>query len=124
MAIKFNLNTRDLEFDSDKHFVIADKTQDIKQRLTLKIELMRGEWYLDENEGIPWLEIFSLTGEEQEKKALNEIRNVLLNDKAVKEIKSLTVEQDNTKSQLVIIFTVLCSDENEYTIEIIKGGEE
>lgn len=124
MAIKFNLNTRDLEFDSDKHFVIADKTQDIKQRLTLKIELMRGEWYLDENEGIPWLEIFSLTGEEQERKALNEIRNVLLNDKAVKEIKSLTVEQDNTKSQLVIIFTVLCTDENEYTIEIIKGGEE
>lgn len=124
MAIKFNLNTRDLEFDSDKHFVIADKTQDIKQRLTLKIELMRGEWYLDENEGIPWLEIFSLTGEEQERKALNEIRNVLLNDKAVKEIKSLTVEQDNTKSQLIIFFTVLCTDENEYTIEIIKGGEE
>nr|DAV28509.1 MAG TPA: Protein of unknown function (DUF2634) [Caudoviricetes sp.] len=124
MAIKFNLNTRDLEFDSNKHFAIADKTQDIKQRLILKIELMRGEWYLDENEGIPWLEIFSLTGEEQEKKALNEIRNVLLNDKAVKEIKSLTVEQDNTKSQLVIIFTVLCTDENEYTIEIIKGGEE
>lgn len=124
MAIKLNLNTRDLEFDSNKHFAIADKTQDIKQRLILKIELMRGEWYLDENEGIPWLEIFSLTGEEQEKKALNEIRNVLLNDKAVKEIKSLTVEQDNTKSQLVIIFTVLCTDENEYTIEIIKGGEE
>lgn len=124
MAIKLSLNTRDLEFDSNKHFAIADKTQDIKQRLTLKIELMRGEWYLDENEGIPWLEIFSLTGEEQERKALNEIRNVLLNDKAVKEIKSLTVEQDNTKSQLVIIFTVLCTDENEYTIEIIKGGEE
>lgn len=124
MAIKLNLNTRDLEFDSDKHFAIADKTQDIKQRLTLKIELMKGEWYLDENEGIPWLEIFSLTGEEQEKKALNEIRNVLLNDKAVKEIKSLTVEQDNTKSQLVINFTVLCTDENEYTIEIIKGGDE
>ena len=124
MAIKFNLNTRDLEFDSDKHFAIADKTQDIKQRLTLKIELMKGEWYLDENEGIPWLEIFSLTGEEQEKKALNEIRNVLLNDKAVKEIKSLTVDQDNTKSQLVINFTVLCTDENEYTIEIIKGGDE
>lgn len=124
MAIKFNLNTRDLEFDSDKHFAIADKTQDIKQRLILKIELMRGEWYLDENEGIPWLEIFSLTGEEQERKALNEIRNALLNDKAVKEIKSLTVEQDNTKSQLVINFTVLCTDENEYTIEIIKGGDE
>ena len=124
MAIKFNLNTRDLEFDSNKHFAIADKTQDIKQRLTLKIELMRGEWYLDENEGIPWLEIFSLTGEEQERKALNEIRNILLKDKAVKKIKKLTVKQDNTKSQLVINFTILCTDENEYTIEIIKGGEE
>lgn len=124
MAIKFNLNTRDLEFDSNKHFAIADKTQDIKQRLILKIELMRGEWYLDENEGIPWLEIFSLTGEEQERKALNEIRNILLKDKAVKKIKKLTVKQDNTKSQLVISFTVLCTDENEYTIEIIKGGEE
>lgn len=124
MAVKLNLNTRDLEFDKTKHFIIADKIQDIKQRLILKIELMRGEWYIDENEGIPWLEIFSLTGEEQERKALNEIRNVLLKDKAVKEIKNITVYQDNIKSQLIINFTVLCTDENEYTIEIIKGGDE
>lgn len=54
MAFKLNLNTRDLEIDSDKHIAIADKTHDIRQRITLKIEMMRGEWFLDENEGIPF----------------------------------------------------------------------
>lgn len=68
MAIKLNLQTRDLEFNRDKHVIIANKTEDIQQRLTLKVELMKSEWYLDKEEGIDWREIFSLTGEEQEKK--------------------------------------------------------
>jgi|GEM_PF-2905870 len=122
MAFKLNLNTRNLEIDSDKHIVIADKTHDIRQRITLKIEMMRGEWFLDENEGIPWLEIFSLTGEEQEQRAKSEVRKVLNNDKAVVEIKRLEVKQDPKTAVLAINFTILCTDKNEYTIIIKKGG--
>lgn len=50
MAIKLNLQTRDLEFNRDKHVIIANKTEDIQQRLTLKVELMKSEWYLDKEE--------------------------------------------------------------------------
>lgn len=120
MALKLNLSTRDLEFDIDKHIVIADKTEDIKQRLTLKIELMRGEWYLDKKEGIDWREIFSLSGTEQENKAKQEIKRVLENDKAVVQINELVAKQDIIKNNLSINFTVLCTDGNEYTIKLLK----
>lgn len=120
MALKLNLSTRDLEFDIDKHIVIADKTEDIKQRLTLKIELMRGEWYLDKRKGIDWREIFSLSGTEQENKAKQEIKRVLENDKAVVQINELVTKQDIIKNNLSINFTVLCTDGNEYTIKLLK----
>ncbi len=122
MALKLNLNTRDLEFDNSMHLKIANKTEDVQQRLILKTELMKGEWFLDENEGIPWKEIFSETGEDQIKMAKTAIRDMLNNDKGVNEIKELNVYQDLTKNSLNINFKVIATDENEYTIEVSKRG--
>lgn len=122
MALKLNLNTRDLEFDNSMHLKIANKTEDIQQRLILKTELMKGEWFLDKNEGIPWKEIFSETGEDQIRMAKTAIRDMLNNDKGVIEIKELNVYQDLTKNSLNINFKVIATDENEYTIEVSKRG--
>lgn len=122
MALKLNLNTRDLEFDNSMHLKIANKTEDVQQRLILKTELMKGEWYLDKNEGIPWKEIFSETGEDQVKMAKTAIRDMLNNDKGVSEIKELNVYQDLTKNSLNINFKVIATDSNEYTIEVSKRG--
>lgn len=122
MALKLNLNTRDLEFDNSTHLKIANKTEDVQQRLILKTELMKGEWFLDKNEGIPWKEIFSETGEDQIKMAKTAIRDMLNNDKGVSEIKELNVYQDLTKNSLNINFKVIATDENEYTIEVSKRG--
>lgn len=122
MALKLNLNTRDLEFDNSMHLKIANKTEDVQQRLILKTELMKGEWFLDKNEGIPWKEIFSETGEDQTKMAKTAIRDMLNNDKGVNEIKELNVYQDLTKNSLNINFKVIATDENEYTIEVSKRG--
>lgn len=122
MALKLNLNTRDLGIDNSKHLKIANKTEDVQQRLILKTELMKGEWFLDKNEGIPWKEIFSETGEDQIKMAKTAIRDMLNNDKGVSEIKELNVYQDLTKNSLNINFKVIATDENEYTIEVSKRG--
>lgn len=122
MALKLNLNTRDLEFDNSMHLKIANKTEDVQQRLILKTELMKGEWFLDKNEGIPWKEIFSETGEDQIKMAKTAIRDMLNNDKGVIEIKELNIYQDLTKNSLNINFKVIATDENEYTIEVSKRG--
>lgn len=122
MALKLNLNTRDLEFDNSMHLKIANKTEDVQQRLILKTELIKGEWFLDKNEGIPWKEIFSETGEDQVKMAKTAIRDMLNNDKGVIEIKELNVYQDLTKNSLNINFKVIATDENEYTIEVSKRG--
>lgn len=122
MALKLNLNTRDLEFDNSMHLKIANKTEDVQQRLILKTELMKGEWFLDKNEGIPWKEIFSETGEDQIRMAKTAIRDMLNNDKGVIEIKELNVYQDLTKNSLNINFKVIATDNNEYTIEVSKRG--
>lgn len=122
MALKLNLNTRDLEFDNSMHLKIANKTEDVQQRLILKTELMKGEWFLDKNEGIPWKEIFSETGEDQIRMAKTAIRNMLNNDKGVVEIKELNVWQDLKTNILNINFKVIATDENEYTIEVSKRG--
>lgn len=124
MALKLNLNTniRDLEFDNSMHLKIADKTEDVQQRLILKTELIKGEWYLDKNEGIPWKEIFSETGEDQVKMTRTVIRNMLNNDKGVVEIKELNVWQDLKTNILNINFKVMATDSNEYTIEVSKRG--
>lgn len=122
MALKLNLNTRDLEFDNSMHLKIANKTEDVQQRLILKTELMKGEWFLDKNEGIPWKEIFSKTGEDQVKMARTTIRNMLNNDKGVVEIKELNVWQDLKTNILNINFKVIATDSNEYTIEVSKRG--
>lgn len=122
MALKLNLNTRDLEFNNSMHLKIANKTEDVQQRLILKTELMKGEWFLDKNEGIPWKEIFSETGEDQIRMAKTAIRDMLNNDKGVIEIKELNVYQDLTKNSLNINFKVIATDENEYTIEVSKRG--
>lgn len=124
MALKLNLNIniRDLEFNNSMHLKIADKTEDVQQRLILKTELIKGEWYLDKNEGIPWKEIFSETGEDQVKMARTAIRNMLNNDKGVVEIKELNVWQDLKTNILNINFKVMATDSNEYTIEVSKRG--
>lgn len=118
MAFKYSETTQDITFDNSKHVVLASKLEDVKQRLFLKLDLVRGEWFLNKSEGFPWLEIFSLTGEEQLSKTKEEVKKVLLADKAVKEIEKLEVKREN--DNLVINFSILTTTDNEYTMEIIR----
>lgn len=118
MAFKYSQTTQDIIFDNSKHVVLANKVEDVKQRIFLKLDLIRGEWFLDRQEGFPWLEIFSLTGEEQLSKTKEEVKKVLLADKAVKEIKTIEVRREN--DNLIINFSILTTTDNEHTMEIVR----
>ena len=123
MALFLNLDTRDIEFDKNMALKIADKSQDLQQRIVLKLELDRNEWFLNDT-GIPWSGIdgiMSLTGEEQINLARYWATKTLKNDKAVVELKALDVYRNDTKAELIINFTVLCTDGNEYTMLVRKG---
>ena len=117
-----NLNTRDLELDNNKNLLVSTKIQEVQQRLTLKIELDVGEWFLNDS-GVPWSGIdgiMSKTGEEQVNLAKYWINEVLINDKAVESIEYLNVHQN--LGILFIEFKVICTDKNEILIKINKGG--
>lgn len=118
MAFKYLGDNQDIIFDNTKHIILATKDEDVKQRLFLKLDLVKGEWFLDKSKGFPWLEIFTLTGNEQLTKTKEEVKKVLLSDKAVKEIKKLEVKRINDK--LNISFTILATTDNEYSMEIIR----
>lgn len=119
MAFKYSDKNQDILFNNSKHVILADKTEDVKQRIFLKLDLIKGEWFLDRQEGFPWLGIFSLTGEEQLKKVKEEVKKVLLNDKAVKEIIELNVRRENNE-KLIVNFSVKTTIDNEFSMEIIK----
>ena len=119
MAFKYSDKNQDILFNNSKHVILADKTDDVKQRIFLKLDLIKGEWFLDRQEGFSWLEIFSLTGEEQLKKVKEEVKKVLLNDKAVKEIIELNVRRENNE-KLIVNFSVKTTIDNEFSMEIIK----
>lgn len=122
MAFKIDLNKKDLKIDNNKHVEIADKDSDIEQRLTLKLDLMKGEWFLDTDLGVDYKAIFSLTGEEQLEFAKEEVRKSIETDKSVVEIKSIEARRNHLTETLELDLKVLCTDENEYTIKVRKGA--
>lgn len=121
MAFLLDVATRDLLFNNNKHFQICNKEEDIRQRILLKLELNKGEWFLNDT-GVPWAYgldgIMDQSGEECINLAKLEISKVLREDEAVLEVRELNVSI--TSQSLIINFTVYCTDENEYTITITK----
>lgn len=123
MALLLDLEKRDLLFNKNKNFQICDKQTDITQRILLKLELNKGEWFLNDT-GVPWHDnydgIVDKSGEEAINLARMEVTKVLTEDKSVISIKSMSVVISGER--IVVNFTVCCTDKNEYTITISKGG--
>ncbi|MGL4645953.1 MAG: hypothetical protein ACRDAG_01070 [Cetobacterium somerae] len=123
MALLLDLEKRDLLFNKNKNFQICDKQTDITQRILLKLELNKREWFLNDT-GVPWHDnydgIVDKSGEEAINLARIEVTKVLTEDKSVISIKSMSVVISGER--IVVNFTVYCTDKNEYTITISKGG--
>jgi len=68
----------------------------IRQRLEIMLKMFLGDWYYDQNAGIPWMAIVELENEQ-----IKEIiKNKLLKDEYVKEVKSIDVERDKRNMKI------------------------
>lgn len=91
LSIYVDPETGDLELDEHKRLRIVDKIEARKQRLRLRLGTRRGEWFLDNTFGVPWLELTEKGVEDQ--MIENEIQKALLADEEVVRVESLSLSR-------------------------------
>lgn len=86
----------------------------VKQRLTLKLLMFNGEWHLHEFEGVNWTDNGNNYGQLGKKirhfNIEEQIRKIILEDKDVKQIKSLNLNFDNLEGELMISCELILHD--------------
>lgn len=87
------------------------------QRLRQKLLLWQGEWFADRRAGFPYLQ--RILGQAPRPEVVSSlIRQLVIEDEGVRDIRSLTLEQDTVRRRLRISFTALLIDGTEERIEV------
>ena len=95
-------NSGDLEFDNRHSLKLVEDKEEVKQRLKIELSTNVGEWFLNLQFGVPWIEMLS-EGEPPERFRA-EISKILNADPAVEEIKSVNVNLNKSQRHLEISF--------------------
>lgn len=86
------------------------------QRIANKFALWRGDWFLNVDAGVPWIQ--EILGEKpQEQVVFTIIRNVIVSDPEIEELLSLNINFDRTLRELQIDFRA-----RHFNGEIIEEG--
>jgi hypothetical protein len=64
--LKLDPITHDLIIENFQYKEISTKTEDLAQRLKIKLLLFKGEWFLDEDYGIPYFQDIFVKGTTKE----------------------------------------------------------
>lgn len=102
-------NSGDIEFDSKMDLKMVDAIDEIKQRLKIELLTNKGEWFLNTNFGIPWIELLSENQAIERYK--REISKVLNGDEDVTKVREINLDYDRNNRHLNIYFTVIIDDE-------------
>lgn len=82
----------------------------VAQRITCRVKMIRGEWYLDQRLGTPWKERLWKRGVTVE--AVRRVmREVIEGTPGVRELRTLDVELDAASRQATISWTVITEDQ-------------
>jgi hypothetical protein len=106
----------DLELDPITHdLVITDgalsMVADVAQAIKIRLLLIKGEWFLDTDAGVPYFESIWIKGPNIEQiKAI--FRKTIVDTPGVSELREFDVTYDNAQRSLTVTFTA-DSDEGE-----------
>lgn len=82
-------DTHDLLFENGECPVTKGRTDNVEQRLYIKLRTFKGEWYLNTNYGLPWLE--EVLGVKVRKSTVDMIiQKAILEEAGVERITSFT----------------------------------
>lgn len=82
----------------------------VAQRLMVRLRWIKGEWYLDQNQGVPWFEI--LLGQKNPDVRLVEgiIRQAILSTPGVTSVQEISVTYDPTTRHASLAFVATTTD--------------
>lgn len=103
MDIQLVNGSGDLD-DSTDALVLTDGLDGIRQDLTSRLRTFLGEWFLDQNVGIPFFREFLVKNPNQ-RVVRSVLREVILDTQGIQEIQSLEIELDTTTRTLGVVLT-------------------
>jgi phage baseplate assembly protein W len=103
----------DLELDQFESVKVVEGSEEIKQQIKILLGTNRGEFFLDLNFGIPWLEWFR--GEISEEEIRQEIVNQINDIEGVKEVEEINFDLVKESRKSIINFKVRLESEEEIT---------
>jgi hypothetical protein len=89
----------------DKSWEWLEDSDAIKQRIKHRLMLWKGEWFLDQNQGIDWINIFEKPF--SLRKLTSEVVKALKKDEYVDKIEEINIVPDYNKRSLLIKIKVL-----------------
>lgn len=109
------LEKGDLKLESG-NFQLVEGKEEVKQRLMIEIETNEGEWFLNTNFGLPWIE--AMKNNDADRLA-REIRKVVSRDGAIESIESFESDYDPANRELRINFVAIIAGEEVEFEEVI-----
>jgi len=105
----------------DGDIVISDNdlafTESVAQRLTQKLRLWRGEWFLDRQAGFPYLQ--QVLGQRPRPEVVSSLlRQTITNDPDVRDVANIDLMYDDAARELSASFRAVLIDGTEQTIEV------
>lgn len=98
----------DLELDKLNNIKLIDGKEEIDQRTRLTLSTNQGEWFLNLNFGIPWIELLGQKNTQQEIKY--EIIKALSQDEDIKSVDWVDFDYDGGERDLIISFKATLVD--------------
>lgn len=105
---------KEIQFVDNSFVDVLDEAA-LAQRLEGRLKMFEGEWFLDENEGVNWIDALS-TKPFRLSDFEPIIRSELLSDPAVKDITKLEITPNNATRVLTIDFEV------QSDVGLVQGG--
>lgn len=111
----FSLHNRDLEISNGDFALCDDEAHAIAQALSIRLKTLAGEWFLDENIGIPYLT--HILGKKASERLLRKlVAEEIKSLPGVIDIKDFNVKQSQTTRGITIGFNAVLSDQTTITI--------
>lgn len=113
--LKLDPITHDLIIDNFQYKEITTKTEELTQRIKIKLLTFKGEWFLDEDYGIPYFQDIFVKGITKE--GVDDIfRIALSNEPDVDSLISYSSEYDNATRHYSLTATVRTTEGEVLTL--------
>jgi hypothetical protein len=106
----------DLELDQFNNIKLVEDTAEVKQRNYLTLTTNQGEWFLNLNFGIPWIELLGQKNNQEDIRY--EIIKALNQDDAIKSVDSVELDFNQENRYLTIYFQATLTDDTTFSQEV------